>query len=161
LNLLEGKLAAGVPSGLYDYIVKPDPCRAYLLYDFEPGSIVTRVKTKKETQCICLRRRCTTFSKYSVSARGPDSVGSIASDSLRAVQSGDRITVGKRFFASVQTGHGTNPASYTVGTGSFPGVKWPECGVHHPSQSSAEVEEIVQLYFCSPSGPSWPVLGWI
>jgi len=29
-------------------------------------------------------------------------------------------------------------ASYTMGTRSFPGVKWPECGVDHPPPSSAE-----------------------
>jgi len=27
-------------------------------------------------------------------------------------------------------------------------------------QCNAEVEEIVELYLCSPSGLSWPVLGW-
>jgi hypothetical protein len=30
--------------------------------------------------------------------------------------------VGARFSAPVQTGHGAHPASYTMGTGSFPGV---------------------------------------
>jgi hypothetical protein len=34
---------------------------------------------------------------------------------------GDRIPVGARFFAHVQTGPGAHPASYTVGTGPFPG----------------------------------------
>ena len=39
------------------------------------------------------------------------------------------------------------------------------CGNHdihtyiHPPPSSAEVKERVELYFYSPSGPSWPVLG--
>ena len=46
---------------------------------------------------------------------------------------------------------GTHPASYTMGTGSFPGVKRPWRG--------AEVEERVELYMCSRSEPSWPVLG--
>jgi hypothetical protein len=46
-----------------------------------------------------------------------------------------------------------------MGTGSFPGVKWPERGVDHPPPSSAEVKERVELYLYSPSGPSWPVLG--
>jgi len=57
--------------------------------------------------------------------------------------------------------HGSqaHPASYTVGTGSFPGVKWPGCGVDHPPQSSAEVKERAELYLHSPSGPSWLVLG--
>jgi len=36
---------------------------------------------------------------------------------------GDRIPVGARFSALVQTGSGAHPASCTMGTGSFPGVK--------------------------------------
>ena len=64
-----------------------------------------------------------------------------------------------RFSAPVQTGPGAHPASYTVGTGSFLGVKRPGRGADHPSQSSAEVEGRVELYICSPSGPSWPVIG--
>ena len=39
------------------------------------------------------------------------------------------------------------------------GVKRPGRGVHHPSPSSAEVKERVELYLFSPFGPSWPVLG--
>jgi len=46
-------------------------------------------------------------------------------------------------------------------TGSLPEVKRPGCGVDHPTPSSAEVKERVELYLNSPSGPSWPVLGWI
>jgi hypothetical protein len=42
---------------------------------------------------------------------------------------------------------------------SFPGVKRLGRHINHPPQSSAEVKEIVELYFCFPSGPSWPVLG--
>jgi hypothetical protein len=45
------------------------------------------------------------------------------SDSLRAGRSGDRIPVEVRFSALVQTGPGAHPASYTMGTGSFPGGK--------------------------------------
>ena len=51
----------------------------------------------------------------------------------------------------------------TVGTGCFPGVKRPGGGVvaltTHPP-SSAEVKEEVELCLYSPSGTSWPVLGW-
>jgi len=36
------------------------------------------------------------------------------------------------FSARVQTGPRAHPASYTIGTGSFPGVKRPERGVDHP-----------------------------
>jgi len=45
------------------------------------------------------------------------------SDWLRAGRSEDRIPVGARFSAPVQTGPGAYTASYTMGTGSFPGVK--------------------------------------
>ena len=48
---------------------------------------------------------------------------------------GDRIPEGARFSAPVQTGHGTHLASYTMGTGSIPGVKRPRRG--------AEVKERV------------------
>ena len=40
-------------------------------------------------------------------------------DSLRAGRSGDRIPVGARFSAAVQTGPGAHPASYAMGTGSL------------------------------------------
>jgi len=42
--------------------------------------------------------------------------------------------VGARFSASVQTGPGAHPTSYTMGTGSFPRVKQPGHGVDHPPQ---------------------------
>jgi hypothetical protein len=45
------------------------------------------------------------------------------SDSLRAGRSGDRIPVRARFSAPNQTGSEAHPASCTMGTGSFPGVK--------------------------------------
>jgi hypothetical protein len=67
--------------------------------------------------------------------------------------------MGARFSAPVQTGPGAYPASCTMVTGSFPGVKRPGRGVDHPPLSSAEVKERVQLYLYFPSGPSWPVLG--
>jgi len=83
------------------------------------------------------------------------------SDSLQARRSGDLFPVGTRYSALVQNGPGAHPASYTVGTGSFPGVKRPGCGVDHPLTSSAdEVKEKVELYLYSTFGPSWPVIGW-
>ena len=81
------------------------------------------------------------------------------SDSLRAGRSEDRIPVGARFFAHVQTGPGAHPTSYTMGTGSFPGVKRPGRGVEHPPSSSADVKQRVELHLYSTYGPSWTVLG--
>jgi hypothetical protein len=59
-----------------------------------------------------------------------------------------KLRWGAKFSAPVQTGAGAHPVSYTMGTESISqGVKWPGRGVDHPPPSS-------------PSGPSWPVLGW-
>ena len=66
---------------------------------------------------------------------------------------------GARFSAPVHTALGAHAASYTMGMGSFPGVKRPGRGADHPPPSSAEVEGRVELYICSPSGRSWPLLG--
>jgi len=59
-------------------------------------------------------------------------VSLVYSDSLRAGRSGNRIPVGARFSAPVQTGPGAHPTSYTLGTGSFRGVKRPGRGADHP-----------------------------
>ena len=48
---------------------------------------------------------------------------------------------GSRFSAPVQTDSEAHPASYTTGTGSFPGVKRPGYGADHSPPSSAEVKE--------------------
>ena len=45
------------------------------------------------------------------------------SDWLRAGRSGERILVAATFSAPVQTGPGAHPASCTMGTGSFPGIR--------------------------------------
>ena len=86
--------------------------------------------------------------------------GRVSGDSVRAGPSGDRIPVWARFSAPVQTGPVAQPASYTMGTGSFPGLKRLGRSVVHPPPYITEVEGSVELYICSPSGPSWPVLGW-
>ena len=65
------------------------------------------------------------------------------------------------FAAPVQNGPGAHPASYTLGTVSFPGLKRPGHGVDPPLPSSAESEERerVESHIYSPFGPSRPVLG--
>jgi hypothetical protein len=50
------------------------------------------------------------------------------------------IPVGAKFFAHVQTGPGAHPASCTMGTGKYLGVKRPGHGADHPPPPSAEVE---------------------
>ena len=46
-----------------------------------------------------------------------------------------------------------------MGTGSFPGVKRPRRGADHPTPSKRRGHERVGLYFYSPTGPFWPVIG--
>ena len=55
------------------------------------------------------------------------------------------------FFTPIHTRPGAHPASYTGGTGLFPGIKQPKYGVYHPLPSSAEVQESGEWYFYSPS----------
>jgi hypothetical protein len=65
-----------------------------------------------------------------------------------------------RFSAPVQTGRGAHPTSYTKSIESVSlEVKRPGLDVDHPPSSSNEVEERVEIYFYSPSAPSWSVLG--
>ena len=63
------------------------------------------------------------------------------------------------FSAHVQTGPGAHPASYTMGTGSLPGVKRSGRGVEHQPPYSTEVKERVEPYLFSTSGPSLPATG--
>jgi hypothetical protein len=58
-------------------------------------------------------------------------IAQLVFDSLETGRSLDRIPVEARFPAPVQTGPVADPASYTMGTGSFPGVKQPGRGVEH------------------------------
>ena len=46
-----------------------------------------------------------------------------------------------RYSVPVQTDTGAHLASYTIDTGSFPGVKRPGSGVNHSPSSNAEVKE--------------------
>jgi hypothetical protein len=64
----------------------------------------------------------------------------------KATRSRDRIPVGMKFSAPVQTDPGVYPAYSPMDTGSFPGVKWQRRGVDHTPH-------------LAPSGPSWPILG--
>ena len=80
------------------------------------------------------------------------------SDSIRAERSCDQIPVGGEIFRTRTDRPETHPPSYTMGTGSFPGVERPRRGVDHPPLTSAEVKERVGLYLYSHYKPSWPDL---
>jgi len=82
-------------------------------------------------------------------------------DSLRTGRSGGRISVWTRFSSTVQSSLESHPAFYTMGTESFSRV-WSGLGVALTTSptSKAEEKEIVELNFYSPSGLSWPVIGW-
>ena len=84
---------------------------------------------------------------------GPDGPGIESRWTVQASNPGG----GVRFSAPFQTGPEAHPTSYTMGTGSFPGVKQPGRGVDHLLPTSAEVKERVELYFYSPSVPPWPL----
>jgi hypothetical protein len=71
---------------------------------------------------------------------------------LRTGRSGDRSQVAERFSTPVQTGPGAHPPSYTMGTGSFRGVKRPGRVVDHTPPSSDEVKERVELCLYYPLG---------
>jgi len=47
---------------------------------------------------------------------------------------------------------------YTMGSGSFPGVKRPWRGVGHPPPPNTEIKDRLELFIYSPFGLSWPVL---
>jgi hypothetical protein len=53
-----------------------------------------------------------------------------------------------------------HPSRPALGVPGPPRIKRQGRGVHHPPPFSAEVKERAQLYLYSPSGHSWPVLGW-
>jgi hypothetical protein len=59
---------------------------------------------------------------------------------------------GGKFSTPVQTCPVARPAIYTLGTGSFPGVKRLGRGVDHPFPSSTKVNERVELYLYWPMG---------
>jgi len=64
-----------------------------------------------------------------------------------------------RDFSPVQTGPGAHPASCTMGTGSFPGVKcgWGVLLTTHPFLVPQSWR--VELYLYPPSGPHWACKG--
>ena len=66
---------------------------------------------------------------------------------------------GAKFSAPIEIGSEAHPASYRVGTGSFPGIKRPGRDVYHPPLSNDEVKKKSKAIILPPSGSSWPDLG--
>jgi hypothetical protein len=89
------------------------------------------------------------FNAHALTAEGPGQRRRY-SDLLLARSSGDRIPVRTRFSAPVQTGPGAHPASYTMGTGCFPGVKRPGRGVDHPPHLAPRLKK-EWSYISTPS----------
>jgi len=63
-----------------------------------------------------------------------------------------------RLYATVQNGPEAHPASNTMDTDFFLGVKRPGRGVDHSPPSNADDKERVELHIYSPSVRSWPFL---
>jgi len=82
------------------------------------------------------------------------------SKSLHIGWFGVRTPVGDRYFphSSRPTLRPSQPPVKWVPV-LFPGVKRSASGVEHPTLSSVDVRETVDLYLYSPSGSSWPVVG--
>ena len=105
----------------------------------------------------CLSQTHTEILGGKSEGRGRDSAVGIATG-YGLDDPGIKYRWGARFSASIQTGPRAHPASYTRGTGSFPGVERPGRAVDHPPPSSSVVEVRVELYLYSSFGPSWPLL---
>jgi hypothetical protein len=61
-----------------------------------------------------------------------------------------------RFFAHFQTNPGAHPASCTMDTGSFPGLKRPWRGADHPPLQAP----MSRMNRALPLLPRWPVIEW-
>ena len=95
-------------------------------------------------QILFFRSRKRVITDYPHTTRSP------YRDSLWEERSGDRIKVEARFSAPVQIGHGSHPASYTMGTWSFPGLMGLRRGTDHPSQLQPRFKK---GYSCTSTHP--------
>jgi hypothetical protein len=77
----------------------------------------------------------------SLSTHRDSSVGTATRYWLNVAGIESRLGVGARFSAPVRSGPETHPASYTMGRGSLPGVKWPGRGVDHPPNLIPRLKE--------------------
>ena len=80
------------------------------------------------------------FHSYRTGATGRDSSVGLATR-YRMDGPGIEFPVGARFSTALQTGPGAHPSSFTVGTGSFPGVKRPGRGVDRPPHLASRLKK--------------------
>jgi len=86
-----------------------------------------------------------------------------SSNSLRTGRYGDQIPMRVRFSAPVQTCHVSHPASYLVGTGSFPELKRPGLGVDHPPHLAPRLKNFLFYFINQESGYTlfYKLMGWL
>ena len=109
-------------------------------------SLNTLVINDSSEDCLCWKHKKFTVAHISM---GWDSIVGISTryglGNLRI-----EFPVGVRFSSHVQTIPVANQASYTMGAGSFLGVKQPKHNINHPPPASIKVKERVELYLCTP-----------
>jgi len=113
---------------------------------------------------ICFERLRSGWNEAEISVRyvrGGPGWRSRYSDLLQAGRFGDRMPLGARFSAHIQTGLGTLLASCAVCTASLSWDQSDRAVALTTTPPSAEVVERVELYIFFPSWPSWPLVGRI
>jgi len=121
-------------------------------------SVVSNRRCQKQASGVVLNKKAPVYWHHTSVFHGPSA--SRYSDSLLGGRFGDRIPVGGEIFRIRPHCPWGPPSLLYSGYQVFPGGKavgswrWP------PTLSSAEVKERVELYLYSPSGSSWPVIGW-
>ena len=93
---------------------------------------------------------------YELVQRGQTRNKHVGRDSVIGTSQGSNPSGGE-IFRTRPDGHSLLYNGYRV---YFPAVKRPGRSANHSLPSRAEVRERVQLHLYSPSGPSWPVIGW-
>jgi len=115
----------------------------------------------KQGTCIFLRNPSTFFVYESGKWNPWPGQCSQYNDSLRAGWARDQIPVEGDFpHPSRLDVQPTQPLVQRVSGSLTEEVKQSGCGVDHPPTSSLQDIERVELHLYSPSGLSWPVLGW-
>jgi hypothetical protein len=71
---------------------------------------------------------------------------------MQAGQSTDQILVEAKVSAPAQTDPGIHPASYTVGTASFPGAEQLSCGIDHSPHLALRLKEEYSYISTPPLG---------